>query len=402
LAFFGGKYFENPKAARAKAPKAVELFEKELLTQIPEFEKYPRPYVKDVKITVPETSKVKGTVTSSRLYRNKPVERVLLAERQTTGSIYTKTRVTPEPKVSNKGKGVKRDVNTIFEKTSEPISKNDYEIKLKSRQELISETITKQSTKSVKRVNIGREVSPVFKTHTVFASLVGINAIKPTYKPEILFRETQGQIGESRFTNMFKQNQTPISQSKFTNIFKQEQKITPIQKQVISLMQQSIQQQKQTVGLQTIQTTTQRQMFGRITSITTKPKLPFVMFPKPTTTGSQNKKESGYNVYMREFGKKVKANTKPLPKEEAQRLGMDIADNSLSASFIVTKTNSKVPSAFRTGAGVNPYSSKFTASRRRPNWFNEKRSSRLDTLGERQGITAAKLISNRRKGIFGR
>jgi hypothetical protein len=362
-----------------------------------------KPYTTNIntaiqKIKVPESAKPKGVVTSSRLYRNKPIERVnLLAERQTQGSIYTKTRVKAEPKVNIKGKGIKRDVNTIFEKNVEPIKQQSFG---KSKQELITESLTKQQSK-VKKVNIGRIVTPTLKTNTIFTPLVSVNAQEQTQAPKTLFRESQGQIGDSRFTNMFKQNQTPISQSRFTNIFKQEQKITPIQKQTITLEQNSIQQQKQVVGMQQIQTTEQRQLFGRITPIKTSPKIPLVLFPKFGGFGGASKKESGYNVYMREYGKKVKANTKPLPREEATRLGMDIADNSLSASFIVSKTNSKVPSANRIGAGMNPYSSKFITSKRRFGWFNEKRGSRLDSFGEKQGITAAKLISNRRKGIFG-
>lgn len=115
----------------------------------------------------------------------------------------------------------------------------------------------------------------------------------------------------------------------------------------------------------------------------------------------QGKKVEGFNVYMLEGGKRVKANLKPLPKKEAHRLGRDIADNSLSASFHVTKTDIKVPAARRSklATGLNPSPAKFRASKKNSNYIVEKRKFRLDSPGEKRGITAARLIAERKKGI---
>jgi len=112
----------------------------------------------------------------------------------------------------------------------------------------------------------------------------------------------------------------------------------------------------------------------------------------------------GFNVHMYEGGKRVKANKKLLPYNEAVRLGMDIADNSLSASFKVTRSNRKVPRGARsnmiTGGFMNPNKFRPARSKKRRGFWVEKRGSRLDTVGETRGITAAKLVKQRRKQSF--
>jgi hypothetical protein len=133
---------------------------------------------------------------------------------------------------------------------------------------------------------------------------------------------------------------------------------------------------------------------------TEKPKT----FKRKFDTSEETGKEPGYNVYMFEHGKKVKANEQLLPRAEAERLGRDIADNSLSASFRVEKTERKVPSATRSKLATGGFvpESKFRpgkSSARRGFW-TEKPSHRLDSYGEKSGISAAKLLAQRRKGIF--
>ena len=125
---------------------------------------------------------------------------------------------------------------------------------------------------------------------------------------------------------------------------------------------------------------------------------------QPQDLGTEQK-ERGYNVYMYEEGKRVKANKTTLPKREAERLGRDIADNSLSASFKVSQTRERVPSSRRSRLATGGYSSpsKFTESRSksRRGFFIEKKTHRLDSQGEQRGIKASKLIAERRRASFG-
>jgi len=111
----------------------------------------------------------------------------------------------------------------------------------------------------------------------------------------------------------------------------------------------------------------------------------------------------GYNTIMIERGAEVQANQKPLPKKEAVRLGRDVADNSLSASFKVTPADKTAPKARRsqlaTGKKVSPDKFRKSKNPDRRNWLVEKRGSRLDTRGEIQGITASKLIAKRLKTL---
>jgi len=116
------------------------------------------------------------------------------------------------------------------------------------------------------------------------------------------------------------------------------------------------------------------------------------------------KKVKGFNVLMIERGRKVKANLKPLPKIEAVRLGRDIADNSLSASYKITQSKVTVPQARRsklaTGGFVNPIKFRKGRTGKTFGFGVEKRTFRIDSRGEKQGLTAAKLISQRKRQFF--
>lgn len=101
---------------------------------------------------------------------------------------------------------------------------------------------------------------------------------------------------------------------------------------------------------------------------------------------------------MRERGKTVKANQQPLPRKEAEALGRYVADNTVSASFRVTPTRYEVPRSRRATIGTgNVPETKFSESKKHRGWFNEKRSHRIDSDGEKKGLTAAKFISTLRR-----
>ena len=115
------------------------------------------------------------------------------------------------------------------------------------------------------------------------------------------------------------------------------------------------------------------------------------------------KREPGFNVIMIERRQEVKANRKLLPKREAIRLGRDVADNTVSASYRITKSKTNVPSSRRSklARGQSPPAKKFRESKSRPGFFVEKRSFRIDTQGEKQGLTVARLISDRLRKMGG-
>ena len=120
-----------------------------------------------------------------------------------------------------------------------------------------------------------------------------------------------------------------------------------------------------------------------------------ISHPSPPKSGD---KVEGYNVYMKEYGKMVKANKKPLPRDEAERTGRFIADQTVSASFHLSKIDHKVPAATRAEKFIgeaSPY--KFQSSNKRPNWTNEKRTFRIDTPGEKAGLRVAKFLKQNRK-----
>jgi hypothetical protein len=127
------------------------------------------------------------------------------------------------------------------------------------------------------------------------------------------------------------------------------------------------------------------------------PKFPFFIPGLPSMKGKKGK----YDVYMFERNKRVKANKKPLTFKEATRLGMDIADNTVSASFRVIKSGSKAPRAKRSvlAKGKKVSRSKFrkAKSTKRRGFSVEKRRHRIDTGGEKKGLTAAQYIRVLRK-----
>ena len=108
----------------------------------------------------------------------------------------------------------------------------------------------------------------------------------------------------------------------------------------------------------------------------------------------------GWNTYIIERGKVTKANIFPLPYNQADKLGKDITDNSVSASYRVTKTKLRVPSSRRRilSTGKPVMASKFSKgkSTRLSKYNVEKNKNRIDSKGEKEGLRAARLIKQLR------
>jgi hypothetical protein len=376
-----------------------------------------KPYTTEVvgvtkRINIPESIKPKTKVLGTRLYKSGKTETgILQADILTSGKIV-KRPVKPKADIFiKKSINNKRDVNTIFEK-SKPQENIFKQPETKSRQQVITETITKSEQKAItkpKKVTFAVETKPMFKVPQVLVmpQLERQNFLGANQNSIMFGKLNLNQKSDNRYASMYKQNNkldTALNTRfnfKSTQVPIQQIKQIPIQQTIIGLESRQRQDTQQIQMLrQEVITKPVSSMFQE--SVVVKYKFPLVLpiFQMPSQKNTSGK-EQGYNVYMKEYGKRVKANTEPLPRKEAERLGMDIADNSLSASFIVTKVNQNVPSARRSNMAQGfGDASKFMFSKKRTGWVNERNRNRLDTFGEKQGITASKLIAQRKGNMF--
>lgn len=104
---------------------------------------------------------------------------------------------------------------------------------------------------------------------------------------------------------------------------------------------------------------------------------------------NQKKNNAAYDVYIRENGKRIKANDQPLPYNLAQRTGLNVIDNTVAASFELQKRGSTrqpdIP-AFGSSEKIRMRKTKNALL------FVEKSKYRIDTQGEKQGLGAAKFL----------
>lgn len=117
----------------------------------------------------------------------------------------------------------------------------------------------------------------------------------------------------------------------------------------------------------------------------TTPKL--AMFP--SFGGFQPKSQAGYDVFIRENGKRIKANKQPIPYNMALKQGKNVVDNTVAASFeLMKRGTTNIPDIPSQVIG-----DKFRA-RRTKNALKvvEKSKNRIDTTGEKQGLTVAKFL----------
>lgn len=233
---------------------------------------------------------------------------------------------------------------------------------------------------------------------------------------------TQGIKSISDFASDFVQDvfQTPISRQ---DVFQRQQPLTDLdilqqQKTDLFVAQDLFQQQK--VAQQQDQLLVSAQASELLTDpqLLTDPFKDTLQFPKTPGKGKKPKKPKrvrgfllegepsflpgaapqGFNVLVREKGKNLKANTKPLTRNRALNLGAEIVDNSAAASFGIKKSK-KAAQGFDDlfFFKSNKFRSPKTKSKLPPKQFIEKRGFRIDSPGELAGITAKGVIANRRK-----
>lgn len=124
---------------------------------------------------------------------------------------------------------------------------------------------------------------------------------------------------------------------------------------------------------------------------TIRPKLPKFL-------QEEKKKQAAYDVYIKEKGKFTKFNKVPLSKSNALRQGDYFTDNSTAASFKI-KRRAKETKVETPVNPVTPFfnSNNYRKSKKNKNVYVEKNANRINSEGERRGITAKGLATLRAK-----
>lgn len=216
--------------------------------------------------------------------------------------------------------------------------------------------------------------------------------VRPVIKP--ISRLSDKSISRLSDKSIFKSLQIPLDKT----ISKSIQK--PIEKVAQKPIQQPL--TKQTQELESKQTfmdinITPPPIHQPITPPPVETMFSFPLFDKL----GQFKQVQGYNAIIRERGRRLKANIKPLPKKQAELLVKDVLDNSLSASGMIARAKGKVPLARRrilsTGNTIDDKEFRMGRTAKTKGMIVEKRKYRLDSPGERNEIKASKLISTLKK-----
>ena len=138
----------------------------------------------------------------------------------------------------------------------------------------------------------------------------------------------------------------------------------------------------------------------------------FSPFLPPKTGEFKKKNIEGYNILVREKGKYKKVNTKPYTRRGAMDLGARTVDNTVNATWKITKVTKSVtkkgkkktspklfrPKSLQKGDGYfketkvkyRPYQVKKGKKVALVNKWIEKQGKRADTSGEQRGLTIAK------------
>ena len=109
--------------------------------------------------------------------------------------------------------------------------------------------------------------------------------------------------------------------------------------------------------------------------------------------------DQGFNVFARERGRFVRVNKKPLLRQRAKNLGAEVVDNTSAASFVLRKTKREPANNLDDVLFFKrtKFRSPKTKSKLPPKTFIEKNNFRIDTAGERRGISARGWVANRRR-----
>lgn len=130
-------------------------------------------------------------------------------------------------------------------------------------------------------------------------------------------------------------------------------------------------------------------------------RVPLIRLPE---TQRQKQLVKGFDVVFLEKGKVVKGNIKPLGYDEAFKFGKDIAENSISASFKLVETGTLVPKGtrqnFARGSIVDKFNFVAGRSRKTQGFFVEKSQFRINTEGEKKGLSVARAVKNYRQSVF--
>lgn len=122
-----------------------------------------------------------------------------------------------------------------------------------------------------------------------------------------------------------------------------------------------------------------------------------------------DKKSQGYNAFAKQRGLFRKLNKVPLTKRQARDLSAFVVDNSTSATGRIIKTLTQKPKKPKTRIPSNYFSktrkkyrtNKIVRGKKVPlkNIFIERRRHRIDSLGEKLGLSAARAVAKLRKKV---
>ena len=311
------------------------------------------------KIEKQNRKKIKTQKEIQRLEKeiNKKLKKYTLKDKTTN-----KTKNKNTNKIEKTKRKTKEKRKKIERRSNKKESKQKAKEITSGKQKLLLETKTKKSLKSKTRYKF----QPLFAQRSK-QNITDITKERP--KTESKTKQKTITITEP------KQKQ----KRKVRFIFKGAQR--QAQKQAQEQIQKKIQKQKQ-------KQKTKRRIKKRNLKSRIKIKLPNITKKKKTQSLRQ-----GYNAYARSKGKLVRVNKEPLPRNRALRLAARVANNTTSASIKIKKSAKKTSKKDIKKPKVLDL---FRKSKRGKTKV-EKRKYRINTRGEKRGLTVAKYLKKRRR-----
>jgi len=247
----------------------------------------------------------------------------------------------------------------------------------------------------------------------------------------IIAKKTPSKL-KQRITTKLKQKIIPIQETKLKPLQKQittqiniiKEKTRQLNKQISQTKLKPLKKllEKQKVGLFQKLTSLQLQgvklsaRFGIVKPIIKITKFPLVPPPliskrkkKKRRVRRRPKKKIGYKPFVKSKGKFRSVNKKPLSKTRAKDRGSFVTDRTVSATFKIKGVGRKK----KLGNLPKKQRGYFSRTRRKfkgykivkkkrvqlKNKFIERRKARIDTRGEKRGLTVARLLKQERKSI---